>query len=469
MSENIRKIKRAFRIFLNYIYHIIYDVINNWFSIKEGTDVEGTIASIKKGIPLRGTNIWILICSAMLASIGLDTNSTAIIIGAMLISPLMSPILGVGLSIGITDKELLQISLKNFIAAFVISLLTSTVYFLLTPLGQITSELTARTTPTLLDVGVAIFGGLAGIVANSRKEVPTVIPGVAIATALMPPLCTAGFGLATGNYAFFFGAFYLFFINAVFISLATYFLVRYLKFPHTIYLDKIKKVKIRRMIYYFTAIVIIPSTVIFYNVVSDARIIRNFQLFINENINNDFTSVVDWQKIETDSMNIFKLFIVGEPVDSNKVSFLNRKLNDYGISDYVLKLVQMNLHKDYFDEKISSISINVARQLDMSKDKISFQDRKIDSLNNLLDFYKPDTSIIVNIFKEASILFPQIKSFSYGIVLSKSSDTLSVDIPTCLIEVSPKLTIRNKREISAKLEEFIKLRMGNESIRIFIY
>jgi uncharacterized membrane protein len=133
MSENIRKIKRAFRIFLNYIYHIIYDVINNWFSIKEGTDVEGTIASIKKGIPLRGTNIWILICSAMLASIGLDTNSTAIIIGAMLISPLMSPILGVGLSIGITDKELLQISLKNFIAAFVISLLTSTVYFLLTP------------------------------------------------------------------------------------------------------------------------------------------------------------------------------------------------------------------------------------------------------------------------------------------------------------------------------------------------
>ena len=129
----------------------------------------------------------------------------------------------------------------------------------------------------------------------------------------------------------------------------------------------------------------------------------------------------------------------------------------------------MNLNKDYFDEKISSISINVARQLDMSKDKISFQDRKIDSLNNLLDFYKPDTSIIVNIFKEASILFPQIKSFSYGIVLSKSSDTLSVDIPTCLIEVSPKLTIRNKREISAKLEEFIKLRMGNESIRIFIY
>ncbi len=469
MSENLRKIKRAFRLFFKYSYSIIFDVINNWFSIKEGTDVEGTISTIKKGIPLRGTNIWILICSAVLASIGLDTNSTAIIIGAMLISPLMSPILGVGLSIGITDRELFQFSLKNFIAAFIISLLTSTIYFFLSPLGQITSELTARTTPTLLDVGVALFGGLAGIVANSRKEVPTVIPGVAIATALMPPLCTAGFGLATGNYSYFFGAFYLFFINAVFISLATYFLVRYLKFPHTRYIDKLTKIKIRRLIYYFTAIVIIPSTIIFYNVVSDARITRNFQIFINENINNDVTSVVDWQKIETDSNRLFKLFIVGEPVDSSKISFLNRRLLDYGINDYGIKLVQMNLQKDYFDEKISNISVNVARQLDMSKEKIGYQDKVIDSLKNIVNFYNPDSTLIVNIFNEASVLFPQIISFSYGVIQEKSKDSLIIQIPTAIVEINSKTNQRIKREISEKLKEFIKLRLENESINILVY
>ncbi len=206
-----------------YISHIL--------NLRENADFEKTKSTISEGISLRGYNLWILACSTILASIGLDTNSTAVIIGAMLISPLMSPILGVGLSVAIHDKQVLTRSLRNLIIAVVISLGASVLYFFLSPLGVPTPELQARTFPTLLDVLIALFGGIAGIVSISRHEQTNAIPGVAIATALMPPLCTAGFGIATANWNYFFGAFYLFFINAVFISLSTYLIVRYLHFP----------------------------------------------------------------------------------------------------------------------------------------------------------------------------------------------------------------------------------------------
>ena len=197
-------------------YKYLLKVLNRVANISDGTDVFGTIEHIKKDINIRGSNIWILVCSTMLASIGLDLNSAAVIIGAMLISPLMSPILGIGLAVGINDRDTLIESLKNFGLAIAVSLLTSVFYFLITPLGEPTSEIIARTQPTLLDVFVAIFGGIAGIVAGSRKEKTSAIPGVAIATALMPPICVAGFGIATGHWNYFAGAFYLFFINAVF-------------------------------------------------------------------------------------------------------------------------------------------------------------------------------------------------------------------------------------------------------------
>ena len=198
---------------------------NWWYAIKaitrlnEDTDVEATLTSIHKSVEFRGVNIWILAFAIIVASIGLNVNSTAVIIGAMLISPLMGPINGVGLAIGISDSELLNKSLKNLLVMVVISLLASTTYFILTPLSDAQSELLARTTPTIFDVLIAFFGGMAGIVAISRKEQPfAVISGVAIATALMPPLCTAGYGLATLQFKFFFGAFYLFFINSFFIA-----------------------------------------------------------------------------------------------------------------------------------------------------------------------------------------------------------------------------------------------------------
>ena len=203
----------------------------------------GTVMSIRDGIYLKGSNIWLLISAIAIASIGLDVSSPALLIGAMLISPLMSPILGIGLSIGINDRKTLFGSLKSFGTAVLVSLTTSVIYFSLSPIGTATPEMLSRTSPTVLDVMVAFFGGIAGIVAGSRKDKSAAIPGVAIATALLPPLCVAGFGIAHGDLKIFLGSFYLFFLNSVFISLATYVIVRLLKFPYKEHLSHADKKK----------------------------------------------------------------------------------------------------------------------------------------------------------------------------------------------------------------------------------
>ena len=215
------------------------DDLADRFSLSEDSArQEETVDMICRGVEFRGTNLWVLIFATMIASLGLNVNSAAVIIGAMLVSPLMGPIMGVGLSLGINDFDLLKKSLRNFSLMVVVAIATSTLYFFISPLGTARSELLARTVPTTYDVLIAFFGGLAGIVAQSRKDRnSTVIPGVAIATALMPPLCTAGFGLATGQFKFFIGAFYLFFINTVFIALATYMVVRMLKYHKKKFLD----------------------------------------------------------------------------------------------------------------------------------------------------------------------------------------------------------------------------------------
>ena len=262
---------------------------NWWKAIKllarltEDTDVEATISSIQKAVEFRGANIWILAFAIIVASVGLNVNSTAVIIGAMLISPLMGPINGIGLSLGISDSELLRKSLKNLLVMVVISLIVSTTYFFLTPLSDAQSELLARTNPTIFDVLIALFGGLAGIVALSRKDQPfTVISGVAIATALMPPLCTAGFGLATAQWNYFFGAFYLFFINSSFIAIATFTMVRYLHFPQKEYVDLRRRKFVKRIIFIVALIVIVPSVITAFAVVREASFNTQAIKFIND-------------------------------------------------------------------------------------------------------------------------------------------------------------------------------------------
>lgn len=211
-----------------------------YLDLNKDKDDELTIVdTICKGVEFKGSNLWILIFAIFMASLGLNVNSTAVIIGAMLISPLMGPIMGIGLSVGINDLDLLKRSFKSYLIATFFSVITATVFFLVfSPFSEAQSELLARTSPTIYDVFIALFGGAAGVVALSTKEKGNVIPGVAIATALMPPLCTAGFGLATGNWIYFLGAFYLYFINSVFISVATFLGVRIMKFRAKKFVDQ---------------------------------------------------------------------------------------------------------------------------------------------------------------------------------------------------------------------------------------
>jgi len=227
MSTNFKTILSEVKFFLKDKFDLIDDKENDLITINE----------IKKNVEFKGTNLWILIFAIIIASVGLNMNSAAIIIGAMLISPLMGPIIGIGLGAGINDFELIKKSLRNLALASSISILTSAIYFWITPLGEASSELLSRTKPTIWDVLIALAGGLAGVIATSRKEKTNAIPGVAIATALMPPLCTSGYGLATGNWAYFLGALYLYFSNCVIISLSTLFIVRLLKYPTAEYIN----------------------------------------------------------------------------------------------------------------------------------------------------------------------------------------------------------------------------------------
>ena len=228
---------------------LFVEELNRYFNVSTDREKEeDTVDAIRNGVSFHGSNLWILVFAIFIASLGLNVNSTAVIIGAMLISPLMGPIIGMGLAVGINDFELLKRSVKNYLVATLISVVTATVYFLLTPLNEAQSELLARTSPTLYDVLIALCGGAAGIVALSCKGKGNVFPGVAIATALMPPLCTAGFGIATGNIYYFLGAFYLFFINTVFISLATYLGVRMMKFRQKQFINHEQYAKVKRYI-----------------------------------------------------------------------------------------------------------------------------------------------------------------------------------------------------------------------------
>ena len=255
-------------------YTYIYDEI----------DTDAAAERIKSSIWFKGPNAWILAFAIVLASVGLNVNSTAVIIGAMLVSPLMGPIIGTGLALGTNDTDLLKAAARNLLVMVVISLLASTIFFALSPLSLVNpTELEARTSPTIYDVVIALFGGLAGILENSRKERGTVLSGVAIATALMPPLCTAGYGLAHLNMHFFFGALYLFVINSVFIALATYLMVKYLRFRTVSGISPETAKKRRNLISTVLTIVIIPSIWSAIVLVGDNDYERNVRNFVENN------------------------------------------------------------------------------------------------------------------------------------------------------------------------------------------
>ncbi|MEL6122738.1 MAG: TIGR00341 family protein, partial [Bacteroidota bacterium] len=310
----------------------IRQYISGVVDLRQGVNVLATIREIKQRKSMEGANAWMLMCSIVIASIGLSQNSQAVIIGAMLISPLMSPILGIGLSVGINDMETLRSSAIHFGIAILIAVFTSTIYFALTPFDSLTPEIEARTAPTFLDIFIAIFGGLAGIISVARKDVSTTLPGVAIATALMPPLCVTGFGIATGSWEVATRSFYLFFLNTFFVALATYVIVRMLKFPQKRYVDQKRARSGHIYVILFALALTIPSFFIFRGVIKDLRTKLSLQRFVTTCLQEDKVYLDNYQlENNPDGTSTLLLKVYGNVINEENLSEYESCLANLGV------------------------------------------------------------------------------------------------------------------------------------------
>lgn len=314
------------------------------------------IEEIKRSVQFRGASLWILVCAVFIASLGLNMNSTAVIIGAMLISPLMGPIMGIGLGLAIHDTPLIQKSAKNLAVATVFALLTSCLYFWISPLNDARSELLARTQPTLYDVLIAFFGGFAGIIATGTKSKGNILPGVAIATALMPPLCTAGYGLATAQWQFLYGAFYLFLINAVYIGLATWLGCRLLHFPQQV--ETLGKSRIVMTTLVVIA-VMLPSAFTTIGLIHDSVKEARVSAFVHDQFGlMENTKLVNYRCIDNDSIQIIEVALLGEPLDEHTIELISAHMSGYSLADNVrLKVVQGSVGQDFEAEEFSGAII----------------------------------------------------------------------------------------------------------------
>ncbi len=472
---------------IQYVIIAIRRFLRSILSIKDGTDVDSTIAGIKRDIVFRGPTAWILIFSIFIASIGLNVNSTAVIIGAMLISPLMGPILGIGLSIGTNDIETLLRSIKNLGIAVAIALITSTLYFLISPLNVEQSELLARTKPTILDVMVALFGGFAGIVAGSRKEKTNVIPGVAIATALMPPLCTAGYGLATLKMTYFLGAFYLFFINSVFISLATFLGVKYLNFPLVSYINPAKIKKYRIIFITFLIITIIPSGVIFYNVIQETRFNIAAENFINEKAAFAGSELINKKVVYTDTLSTIDLYYIGNQITEERKLFLQDMLTNYGLAGKKrfaitkktdLRVHQNNNDSEEFEKKMADMNNDLRLKIleDIyTKNEQIIQDKelKIRLLEQeIIKLNEKDTFPFEQINAELKFHFSNIEKFAYAPItqLNSRNDSIVFDtIPAFLVNYKNSVKKSIIPEENEKINEWLKIRFNNPKIEVISY
>ncbi|NRF37414.1 TIGR00341 family protein [Pedobacter sp. LMG 31643] len=417
-------------------------------------DEDDVVLSIKKNADFIGANLWTLIFAILIASIGLNVNSTAVVIGAMLISPLMGPIMGIGLGVGTNDFELVKKGLRNLLIASIISIAVSAVYFWVTPLHDAQSELLARTTPSIWDVFIAFFGGLAGIVAGTRKEKSNVIPGVAIATALMPPLCTAGFGLASGNLYYFLGAIYLYFINSVFICISTFLIVRYLRFAKKHFEDRETEKKVSRYIMIIVSIAVLPSIYLAYGIVDKSIFENNAQRFISEQFQFKNTQVVNRSlKYSSSKGNEIDLLLIGYELSPSKIDTIRRKLGDYKLKNTALKIRQ---------------GLNAKQEIDFSQIKASI----------LEDVFKKDSSAKVvspqvassekplpDIRSELKVLYPGMRNYTATNVVTQQLDKSVSDTLTMVVaDFSKPLNPAERLKLSA----WLKRRLGADSLRLLL-
>lgn len=430
---------------------------------QEKEDEEETIESLKKGVEFRGTNLWVLIFAIFLASLGLNTNSTAVIIGAMLISPLMGPIMGFGLGLGITDFDLVKRSLRSYLTATLFSVVTATIYFLISPISEAQSELLARTSPTIYDVLIAFFGGLAGIVAGSTKSKGNVIPGVAIATALMPPLCTAGFGLATGNLSYFLGAFYLYFINTVFISLSTYIVVRVLKYPNKEFLDKKSAMVVRRYMMIIVTCTIIPSLYLTYRVLRNTVFDEQVRSFVNKELDFPNTQVLSRTvAVDTAGRKALNVVLLGDEVPDMMIETARARMRDYGLGGIGLN-IQQGFGSDVDINELKSVLMKDLYK--NNEELIQAQAVQIDSLKHTVDRYRRASHLALSLTPELRVLYPQVERLACTpTIIANTVQDKPDTVLLVYVKVKNALTPDEQR----KLSQWMAARTEEKNIKLII-
>lgn len=438
-------------------------MINKWLrflDLKSDADnVDEIHQTIKSGIVFKGTNLWILVFAIIIASVGLNTNSTAVIIGAMLISPLMGPINGMGYSIATYDFALFRRALKNFAFAVTASLVASTLYFSISPLSTAHSELLARTSPSIYDVLIALFGGLAGIVAITSKHKGNVIPGVAIATALMPPLCTAGYGLATAQFTYFFGAFYLFTINTVFIGISTVIFSQFINLPIRTIVEPDQKRRVNRWITVIITITIIPSIYFGYLLVKKETFSERANMLIAN------YSIIEGSYLLKYDINpgneVIKLIYGGNVLSDAEKAKIELHAKNLNLNAHII--FEQGFSFNDASEDISEIDNTLRAEIN----RLSLELRKSEKLN---DSVTAATSLSKHLLHEIKSLYPEVNSLScsnsFEFTAAQSDSIPELDsarVFVITIGVERKLIPAKEQE---KLERWIEKRIGTDRVRV---
>ena len=440
----------------------IKNFLKEYLDLRKDKDNElATVDSIRKGVEFKGANLWILILAIFMASLGLNVNSTAVIIGAMLISPLMGPIMGVGLSVGLNDFELMKRSLKSYLITTLFSVTTATVFFFISPVAEGQSELLARTSPTIYDVFIALLGGLAGVIALSTKEKGNVIPGVAIATALMPPLCTAGYGLATGNAVYFFGAFYLYFINSVFISLATFIGVRVMHFQRKEFVDKSREQKVRKYIILIAVLTMCPAIWLTVGIIRQTMYEGAVNRFINEQLSFKDTQLLDKKIVTEGDSREIRVVLIGQEVPEASIALARSKMKEYKLADTRLTILQ-GMNNETLD--IASIRAQVMEDFyKNSEQRLLEQKERIGTLEADLARYRKFDELGKNIIPELKVLYPTVRSVSLSRAFERTVDSLHTDTVTLAVMEFARPPKENEKE---QITSWLKARTGSECLRL---
>ncbi|RAJ10199.1 DUF389 domain-containing protein [Arenibacter echinorum] len=481
MEENLNKdqnqdfpegsgqdIKRDFRGLLDGVKVFLADLLD----IRKNTDPEATKESIIADIPFKGHTSWILICSIFIASVGLNANSTAVVIGAMLISPLMGPILGIGLSLAINDIDTLRRSLKNFAVMVGLSVITAFLFFYLFPLRDESSELLARTAPDIRDVLIAFFGGLALVIARAKKgTIASVIYGVAIATALMPPLCTVGFGLAIGNFGYATGAMYLFTINTIFIALATFLVLKLLRFPMVRYANSQRRRFIARMASTVAILVMIPAGFTFYDVFQESLFRKQANQFVASNIvpyelpgeGRYLENLTDIQYNHGENGFIELVFMGNETIPDNVIATWNTQKNTFDkLKNIELKIVQGSKNQELDQMRyVSELYESKKAELLSKEQQIQVLKEEVGKMSKIVEQQIPFQEISA----EAKTNYENLTSLGFSYTITTDFNKLDT-IPVFNVKWKKGVPDKQIKTDSQKLTDWLRLRLKNSKIQV---